>query len=252
MSEPQKQYNNNRRVEELYDRKPPDKRSFMRKGMDTFGNIFGLNVCFIIFSLPIFTIGASFTALYSMCIRIQEDKEETILSGYITEFKKNFKQATAAFFIIILYIVIMLGEYIMINNISGVISTIYTYILIVEAVLFCLVVPFVFPLIACYENTLINTFKNAFLLSIGYFGSWIKIFIAWFAPVAFCVIYPMIFLYIWYLWLLLIFGAIAYGTSYTIRRIFKLNKEAGEKSAEEDDEDDEIDENEDKDNNENI
>ncbi|MBQ9233046.1 MAG: YesL family protein, partial [Lachnospiraceae bacterium] len=131
--------------EELYDKKPVDKRNFIRKGLDTFGNIFGLNVCFIIFSLPIFTIGASFTALYSMCIRIQEDKEETILSGYITEFKKNFKQATAAFFIIILYIVIMLGEYIMINNISGVISTIYTYILIVEAVLFCLVVPFVFP-----------------------------------------------------------------------------------------------------------
>ncbi len=234
MHSTQNNYVINKHIEEAYDRKPPDKRSFLQKGMDTFGNIFGLNVCFVIFCLPIFTIGASITALYSMCMRLQEDKEETVLSGFVTEFKKNFKQSTQAFFIILLYIAIMLAEYIMINNISGVISTVYTYILIVEVILFCLVVPFVFPLIARYENTLGKIFINSFLLAIGYFGSWIKIFTAWVAPIAFCIIYPIIFIYIWYLWLLLIFGAIAYGTSFTLRKIFQMNKEVSEKSLDND------------------
>ena len=224
-----KKYNSNKKVEELYDRKPPDNRTIIRKGMDAFGNIFGLNVCFVTFSLPIFTIGASLTALYSMCMRIQEDKEETVLSGFVTEFKKNFKQSTQAFFIILLYIAIMLAEYIMINNISGIISTVYTYVLIVEVVLFCLVVPFVFPLIARYENTLGKIFINSFLLAIGYLGSWIKFFTAWVAPIVFCIVYPIIFIYIWYLWLLLIFGAIAYGTSFTLRKIFQMNNEANQK-----------------------
>ena len=210
------------------DNKNADTRPILRRAMDAFGNIFGLNVCFVISCLPVITIGASLAALYSMCIRLQDGREETVLAGYITEFKKNFKQATQAFLVILVYLVVMLGEYIMINNVDGGISTFYTYILIVEAVLFCLVVPFVFPLIACYENTLINTFKNAFLLSIGYLGSWIKIFIAWFAPTAFCIIYPMLFIYIWYLWLLLIFGAIAYGTSFTVRKEFNRNKELEE------------------------
>ena len=215
------------------DNKNADDRTFLRKAMDAFGNIFGLNICFVVSSLPIITIGASLAALYSMCIRLQDGREETVLAGYITEFKKNFKQATKAYLVILLYLVVMLGEYIMINNVEGGISTFYTYVLIVETVFFCLVVPFVFPLIACFENTLINTFKNAFLLSIGYLGSWIKIFIAWFAPIAFCIIYPMLFIYIWYLWLLLIFGAIAYGTSFTVRKVFNRNKEL-EENAEKD------------------
>ena len=215
------------------DNKNADDRPFLRKAMDGFGNIFALNICFVISSLPIITIGASLAALYSMCIRLQDGREETVVAGYITEFKKNFKQATKAYLVILLCLVVMLGEYMMINTIPGSISTFYTYVLIVEAVLFCLIVPFVFPLIACFENTLINTFKNAFLLSIGYLGSWIKIFIAWFAPIAFCVIYPIIFIYIWYLWLLLIFGAIAYGTSFTVRKVFNTNMEL-EKNAEKD------------------
>ena len=210
------------------DNKNADDRPFLRKAMDGFGNIFALNICFVISSLPIITIGASLAALYYMCIRLQDGREETVVAGYITEFKKNFKQATKAYLVILLCLVVMLGEYMMINTIPGSISTFYTYVLIVEAVLFCLIVPFVFPLIACFENTLINTFKNAFLLSIGYLGSWIKIFIAWFAPIAFCVIYPIIFIYIWYLWLLLIFGAIAYGTSFTVRKVFNTNKKLEE------------------------
>ncbi|MBQ8924094.1 MAG: YesL family protein [Lachnospiraceae bacterium] len=218
------------------DNKNADTRPFLRRAMDGFGNIFALNICFVISCLPVITIGASLAALYSMCIRLQDGREETVLAGYITEFKKNFKQATKAFLVILAYLAVMLAEYIMINNIEGGISTFYTYVLLVEVVFFCLVVPFVFPLIACYENTLFNTFKNSFILSIGYLGSWIKIFIAWFAPIAFCVIYPTLFLYLWYMWLLFIFGAIAYGTSFTIRKVFNRNKELEEnteKKAEE-------------------
>ena len=214
----------NRQILDEQDIKPPDTRTPMRRGMDAFGNMFALNVCFVVGCLPVITIGASVTALYSMCIRLQEGKEETILAGFITEYKKNFKQATKAFLVMLVALAVMFAEYVMINNIQNALSTFYTYVLLVEAVLFALVVPFTFPLIACYENTLLNTFKNSFMLALGYLGSWIKVFLAWVAPIALSYMYPVIFLYTWYLWLLLFFGVIAYGSSFTIRKMFDTNR----------------------------
>ena len=43
-----------------------DKEPFLRRAMDAFGTMFALNICFVIGCIPIFTIGASFTALYAM------------------------------------------------------------------------------------------------------------------------------------------------------------------------------------------
>ena len=59
--------------------------------------------------------------------------------------------------------------------------------------------------------------------------------LAWFAPIALTIIYPTIFLAAWYLYLLIVFGAIAYGSSFTMRKVFRLNAEAIEKTAEETD-----------------
>ena len=69
-----------------------EKTNGVKKFFDVFGNVFGLNICFIIACIPIITIGASITALYSMCIRLQENEEETILVGFIHEFKRSFSR----------------------------------------------------------------------------------------------------------------------------------------------------------------
>ena len=210
------------------------KTNKMKSAFEAFGNIFGLNICFIIGCLPIFTIGASLTALYSMCIRLQEDEEETILVGFIHEFKRNFKQATLTFLLLIVAFAVMWAEFLVIVYFSGILVVIYTAVLAIEVLVVALIIPFLFPLIARYDSDFWTTIKNAFLLSVGFFGSWIKIVVAWVAPFLFSfVIEPMIFIYTWYLWLLLFFGLIAYGTSYTIRNVFAVNEARAEKTREE-------------------
>lgn len=204
---------------------------FLKRMLDAFGNIFALNVCFVIGCIPIVTIGASLTALYAMCIRLQEEEEETVVSGFIHEFKRSFKQSTIAFFAILLALVVMFGEFLLIRTVPGAISTFYTGVLILELILLALVVPFLFPLIARYNNKLSISVRNSIILAMTYKWSWIKVMVAWFAPIAFCIIYPEIFVYIWYLWILLIFGAIAYGTSTTMRKIFRLNEQRMEEAA---------------------
>lgn len=199
------------------------KEPFLKRALDAFGYMFALNVCFVVGCLPIFTIGASLTALYAMCIRIQEGQEETVIAGFIYEFKRSFKQATQAFFLIVAILVFMFFQFIYINNYSGTLATFYSGFLIVECVALAIVSVFLFPLIARFENTLWNTIKNSAVLSITYLGTWIKIATAWVAPIAFCIIYPFLFMNLWYLWLLLLFGMIAWGCSKSFRRLFKKN-----------------------------
>ncbi|MBR3538511.1 MAG: YesL family protein [Eubacterium sp.] len=208
-----------------------------KKGLDAFGNMFGLNVCFVVACLPVFTIGASLSATYAMAIRLQEDEEETILHGFIHEFKRSFKKATIAWILVLLAAAILLAENILVNNpnlgIGPGVKVFYTIIFYLELLLVALVLAFLFPLIGRYETTVKMAIKNSLLLSVGYVFSAIKIIVAWVAPILLSIIYPMIFLYTWYLWLLLLFGAIIWGTTHTIRYVFNRNEDAMENTKKE-------------------
>lgn len=206
----------------------------LRGGLDAFGNIFGLNICFLVACLPIITIGASLTALYSMCIRLQEDEEEVIFFGFIHEFKRSFVQATKTWLLVMFAFAVMFAELLLVMNFKGLISILYLVVLCVEFMFTVLTLPFLFPLIARYNNDFWSTLKNSFLLAIGYFGSWIKITVAWVAPFAFTfMIEPLIFLLTWYLWILFIPALIAYGTSFTVRKVFRVNAERVENTKKE-------------------
>ena len=74
-------------------RKLTPKERFFRT-CEKFGDLFLLNILFTITSLPVITIGASFTALYSMTFKMVRNEEMAIKDGYFKAFKRNFKQST--------------------------------------------------------------------------------------------------------------------------------------------------------------
>ena len=61
-----------------------------------------LNIIFIIFSLPVVTIGASVTALMSVTMKMARDREGYMWAGFWKSFKENFKQSTIIWIIMIL------------------------------------------------------------------------------------------------------------------------------------------------------
>ncbi len=203
----------------------------LKKYLDAFGQIFALNICFVIGCIPVFTIGASLTALYAMCIRIQEGEEEYVVHGFIECYKKNFKKATISFFFMLLVGIIMFSELWFIDKTEGFVSWFYTIFLALQVGAAGLMFPFVFPLLSRYENTVKNTFINSFLLAIGFLPSWIKFTVAWIGPIAISYIYPIIFTQTWWMWLVFLFGLIAWGTSFTIRAVFRGNKKVSEEKA---------------------
>src|SRR5574344_2987040 len=68
--------------------------SKLYKGIQWFGNIVVLNLCWLLFSLPVITIGASTVAASSMAIKMIDGTEGYIFKGFVKEFGKNWKQGT--------------------------------------------------------------------------------------------------------------------------------------------------------------
>ena len=211
--------------------KHADKRNPVLKAWEIFGDIFMLNVMFVLCSLPIFTVGASLCALYAIGMKMVEREDGSITKGFIREFKRNFKQGTIAWLVVVFSFVAIWGELLYMTNFGGVMAKVYTVVVVLEIVALALVLPFLFPLIARYENTLWNTVKNAFLLSMSNLGKWLKIFLAWFAPIVLSIAEPKVFFTTWYLWLVIAFGLIAYGTSHSLLAVFERVGDAKEEEV---------------------
>ena len=60
-----------------------------------------LNILFLICSIPIFTIGASITALYYVSFKTIKDEEGYITKDFFRSFKENFKQSTIIWIVLL-------------------------------------------------------------------------------------------------------------------------------------------------------
>lgn len=63
-----------------------------------------INLLFVLTSLPCITLGASITALFSVSMKLARNEESYVAKDYFRSFKKNFRQATAAFLLFALII----------------------------------------------------------------------------------------------------------------------------------------------------
>ena len=128
-------------------------------------NLFLLNICFVLCCLPVFTIGAAMSAMYS--VFMNSSVESSVLRQYFTAFKGNFKKATLIWLILLpITAVLVANWYFLLSyrfNGDGMLMAVG----IVATILYLSVTSFVFALQARYENTVWQTLKNALLLGIG-------------------------------------------------------------------------------------
>lgn len=125
-----------------------------------------LNLLAIICSIPIFTIGASWTALYFVTIRMVRKEEGYVVKDFFRSFKENFKQATIIWLLVLVVAVVFVGDFLIYSMMPDKIPQVIMIVVVVLGLLALGTVVYVFPLLARFENTTKNTIKNAFLLSI--------------------------------------------------------------------------------------
>lgn len=137
---------------------------FMRF-LSKIGDFMILNILFLIFSLPIITVGASVTAFYDVLTRMDTKKEVPAASGFVKSFKNNFKQSTIIW-LIAFAVMAFLGFdiYLFITKIPGGYNKKFIFMVIYIVILaICFIATgFAFVIQARFENTVKRTIKLAF------------------------------------------------------------------------------------------
>ena len=131
----------------------------------TVGKIAMLNFMWLICSLPVFTMGASTTALIYACMKLHR-REGYIWSNFFTSFKENFKQSTVLFLLFLLAGVI-LGADMVLGNQSG---TGYGRMMkigaCILAVPYALTLLYVFAVQSKFVNTVKDTIRYSFFVAL--------------------------------------------------------------------------------------
>lgn len=137
-----------------------------------------LNVLLIVSCIPVITMGAALTAFYDMSLRMLRDEETSIVKGYFRAFKNNFLPATKLWLLFLLIISVSIGD-----MAAGRLLASYGLqlpLMIVggiQLLLSLVLLPYVFSLVARFENTAGRTLKNSILLAISHIPASLKMLI---------------------------------------------------------------------------
>lgn len=129
-----------------------------------------LNILWFICCIPIVTIGASTTALFYVTLKIAKNDEGNITKAFFHSFRVNLKQSTIVWMILLcMGIILGVDGYVVYHmRYENAFWTLCTAFLIIAAAAYAIVLMYIFPLMARFENTISAMFKNALFMGIQF------------------------------------------------------------------------------------
>lgn len=128
-------------------------------------DLFLLQIYFLLTSIPVFTIGAGVTAMFSVCRRIQDEEQTAVTREYFTAFRASFAQATVAWLVIGLAAALLgisISYYYRLESMARLVPmSVAGLLLVIDTALFI----YLFPLMAWFDNSLKQHFRNAAILA---------------------------------------------------------------------------------------
>lgn len=120
-----------------------------------------LNVLWLVSSLPLFTLGASTTALYYTALRLSRDEEGYLTRDFFHAFKKSFKNATVFFFLIVLVFAVCIADFFFLGDSPLVSVRLLAFGVLGFLLCFSFTSVYLLPLTAQFENSIPGTFRTA-------------------------------------------------------------------------------------------
>ena len=198
--------------------------------MNTLLSLMLLNVCWILCSLPIVTMGASFSALYAVLIKMRDGEEPKVLRRYFAAFRENFKRATAVWLVLLLAAGVCGLDLYFANRMDSNAARVIALVGMVAVVMTGLLA---FILVARFENTWGNHLKNALLLALANAPRTLLALALWGGMVlltffSFNTMYMMILL-----WLMVGYTCLSYATLWIFTPVLKKLEPAPAEEEEE-------------------
>ena len=151
-----------------------------------------LNILTILCCIPIITAGSAITALYYMTIKIVKNEEGYITRSYFKSFKENLKQSTILWILILIVSFVIYMDYYIIQYSGLDFPKALVIILSIIPIILVMILQYVFPLQARYENKIKDTLKNALLVSISNLPKTVLLILIKIIPIALFYFIPQI------------------------------------------------------------
>lgn len=137
--------------------------------MVRFWDLVKLNLIWMLFSIPIVTIGISTIAACSVTLKMSEDREGKVVHDFIREFMRNWKQGLPMSFITIISAWAVYLDFQLVGAAEEH-RILFIIVGVVAAYILGFAHLYVYPLLARYQNSILGSLKNSFEISMRFFG----------------------------------------------------------------------------------
>ena len=131
-----------------------------------------LNLLWLLTSIPIVTLGASTAALFGGITHIILDARESAISAFGKSWKENWKQASGLFLVFLLLAAVLVFDIFYFgyaqNYLKGTVQAVFCVLFAIILLLVLAAGTYAFLLQVLFENTLLGTLKNAFVLMLSH------------------------------------------------------------------------------------
>ncbi len=180
-----------------------------------------LNLLFLLCCIPIFTIGASSTAVHYTTLKMREGEEGYIRQNFFKSFKENFKQATGIWLLMLAAGVLLAADYVIVRDMGGTLFTAVKMGLFVVMFLYLMLFVYVFPVLCRFVNTVKMTFRNSFLMAFADFPRTVIMILLFVVPVI--ITFINFYTLTWGLiaWILIGFALVSYLQMIFMDKVFQ-------------------------------
>ena len=180
-----------------------------------------LNILFCVTSIPLITIGASWTALYSVTLKMVRDEEGSVSRSYFRSFRQNFRQATLLWLGVLVVLALLVLDIRVLNGMAGGTAPGLLRVGVeILALLGIMVLQYLFPSLARFEASLADTLKNACMMALAHLPKTALMTAAVVGAVWITLINNTTIAIGLMVWPLIGFSLMAFGNSGILRKIF--------------------------------
>lgn len=187
------------------------------------GNLILLNLLYLIFCIPIVTIGPATAALHYVTLKYAADEEDRVWAPFIHSFKQNLKQGMIVGLIAtVLGVGLAFSMYYIYQMVSAglALDKIVMVMISLACILYLMATGYIYPLLARYENSIKQMLRTALVLAIRHLPVTVCMGIISGAPILMLMHTPVTFMIALSFYFFIGFSAIAFLQDKLVVRIF--------------------------------
>ena len=186
-------------------------------------NLVVLNLLYLVFCIPIVTIGPATAALHYVTLKYAANEEDRVWAPFIHSFRQNLKQG-----ILVGLIATAVGVFLAFDlywiyqmvNAGQAFDKVVLVLVSLACIVYLMMTAYIYPLLASYDNSIKQMFRTAIILAIRHLPATLCMAVISAAPIILLMYTPTTFMVSLTFYFFIGFAAIASLHDKLIHRIF--------------------------------